>query len=113
MAKKKAELIPDDPNLCFVKELAGENPPTLSEMDDLYQLAAGLFSLRPWEMLDESQLILAPHPEGNKLCYCSVMGAMGEVFSMHAYIGEEGYRSFVRVASGELTDPAEYLASLN
>lgn len=113
MPTKKTEPNATHPLLCFVKELAGENPPSLGAMKDLYRVTEELVALRPWELLQEGQLILVPHPEGKDLCYCSVIGAMGEVFSLHAYIGMEGFRSFLGVASGQLTDPGEYLASLN
>jgi len=40
----------------FVKELAGENPPSFSTLKILYELAAKLYALRPWHILDENEL---------------------------------------------------------
>lgn len=113
MPKKSPPVAAIPPDRFFEKELSGENPPSFAEMTELYRQAAKLFGLKPWSLLQENQLILIPHPEKDELCYCSVMGAMGEVFSMHAYIGTKGYRSFHQVATGKLKDPAEYLISLN
>ncbi len=111
--KKPATPTPPPPEFCFVNELRGENPPSFIAMKALYEMARELFALRPWDLLDEDQLILVRHPESSELCYCSVMGAMGEVFSMHAYIGAEGYRMFRKISDGVETDPAEFLATQN
>jgi hypothetical protein len=46
-----------------------------------------------------------------ELCYCSIMGALGEVFSMHAYIGTEGLRQFRKIEAEEIADPGEFFAS--
>jgi len=45
-----------------------------------------------------------------ELCYCSVMGAAGEVLSMHAYIGTEGLRQFRKAEAEEFADPGEFFA---
>jgi hypothetical protein len=101
------------PEFCFANELRGENPPTFTTMKKLHAMAGELFALRPWDLMDENQLILVRHPDRDEFCYCSVMGAMGEVFSMHAYIGAEGYRMFRKISDGVETDAAEFLATQN
>jgi hypothetical protein len=101
------------PDRCFVKELAGENPPSFSAMEKLYGLASELYGLRPWRLLDESQLTLVRDSASGELCYCSVMGMLGEVYSMHAYIGAEGLRQFRKVETEEIADAGEFLASMH
>ena len=86
MPKKRAASLPLPTDLCFVKELAGEAPPTFAAMRQLYDLASKLLSLRPWKFLDESELIAVRDSASNEFCYCSVMGALGEVYAMHTYI---------------------------
>jgi hypothetical protein len=113
MPKKKPAVPTPHPEFCFVDELHGENPPSFATMKHLYEQAGELFALRPWDLLNEGQLILVRHPDQENFCYCSVMGAIGEVFSMHAYIGSEGYRMFRKVSDGVETDPAEFLATQN
>jgi hypothetical protein len=54
-------------------------------MERLYRLASDLYGLRPWRVLDENNLIAVRDSVSGELCYCSVMGALGEVLSMHAY----------------------------
>jgi len=99
------------PDRFFVKELAGEAAPTFATLQGVYDLATDLVRLHPWQVLDESQLILVRSSASGELCYCSVMGTLGEVYSMHAYIGIESYRLFRRLAADEITDPGEFFAT--
>jgi hypothetical protein len=74
-------------------------------------LASDLYGLRPWRVLDEDSLIVIRDSVSGELCYCSVMGAFGEVLSMHAYIGAEGLRQFRKMEAEEIADPGEFFAS--
>jgi hypothetical protein len=80
-------------------------------MQQMYGLASKLYGLHPWRLLDEDNLIVVRDSVSGELYYCSVMGALGEVFSMHAYIGAEGLRQFLKIKAGEVADPGEFLAS--
>ena len=80
-------------------------------MERLYGLASDLYGLRPWRFLDEDNLIVVRDSVSGELCYCSVMGALGEVLSMHAYIGAEGLRQFRKMEAEEIADPGEFFAS--
>ena len=82
-------------------------------MERLYRLASDLYGLRPWRVLDEDNLIVVRDSVTGELCYCSVMGALGEVLSMHAYIGTEGLRQFRKIEAEEIADPGEFLASIH
>ena len=110
MPKRRAttHLLPTD--LCFANDLAGEAPPTFAAMCRLYELASKLFSLHPWQFLDEGQLIAARDSGTGEFCFCSVMGALGEVYAMHGYIGNQGLRAFRRLEAEELTEPGEFFA---
>jgi hypothetical protein len=110
MAKAKAELSSVPPQHCFVKELAGENPPAFSAMKKLYESSSALFALRPWEFMEDGKPIVVRDSVNGELCYCSVMGALGEVYSVHAYIGPESFRLYRMIAEQRLTDPAEFFA---
>jgi hypothetical protein len=41
------------------------------------------------------------------------MGALGEVYSMHAYLGAEAFRAFRRIEAEEIADPGEFFASMH
>jgi hypothetical protein len=100
------------PEHWFAKELAGEEPATFSALQELYALAQDWYQLRPWELLDDCDLILVRDRVSGETCYCSVMGALGEVFSLHVYLGEQSYLNFCNLAEEKLTDPAEFMARL-
>jgi hypothetical protein len=82
-------------------------------MQRLYSLATDLFGLVPWQLLDESELVLTRDSVSGELWCCSVMGSLGEVYSMHAYRGERGLRLFRKMATEEITDPGEALTSMD
>ena len=101
------------PRSFFTKELAGEEPPSFAAMKRLYERASDLFGFRPWQILSESELVVTRDSKSGEPWYCSVMGSMGEVYSMQAYRGEEGLRLFRSIAAEDLTDPGEVLASMH
>src|ERR1035438_4962082 len=111
MPRKRTASVSAPPKRCFVKELADETPPSFQAMERLYGLTSDLYSLRPWQILDEDNLIVVRDSVSGELCYCSVMGALGEVLSMHAYIGAEGLRQFRKMEAEEIADPDEFLVS--
>jgi hypothetical protein len=82
-------------------------------MQRLYELAIELFALRPWETLKDSQLILIREGGQGDLRYCYVMGALGEVYAMHAYMGPESYLYYCRIQLGEEIQSGEFLTALH
>ncbi len=84
----------------FQKRLAGEEGPSFETAKQLCDIATEFSLLQPWEILADQDLILLEDPQSGDFCYCSVMGALGEVYSLHVYIGPESYRLFRRVAEG-------------
>ena len=113
MPKIRADATPTSPDLFFAKELAGEEPPSFAAMKRLYDRASDLFRFRPWKILNENELVVTRDSKSGESWYCSVMGSMGEVYSMQAYRGEEGLRLFRSIAVEDLTDPGEVLASMH
>lgn len=110
MAKRRVESSPEPPDHCFQKELAGEAAPSFISLQSLYSLTMELFQLQPWEILHEDELILVRSGADGEMCYCSVMGAAGEVYSMHVYIGEQGLLLFHQIRANEIREPGEYFA---
>ena len=99
------------PTRFFQKELVGEEPPSLATMQTLYNLARELFGRHPWDQLTEDQLVLVDGAASQELCYCSVLGALGQARALFAYIGPEGYRLFKRLHSGEKLTAGEIFAA--
>ena len=95
----------------FQKQLAGEEGPFLETAKRLCQLAAEFSNLEPWKRLGDQDLVLLEDPQSREICYCSVMGALGQVYSLHVYVGGESYRFFCKVAAGEPIAHGEFFAS--
>ena len=102
---------PVSPDLFFEKELAGESALTRATAAKLYDLGADFYALRPWDVLSDQDLIMLEAPDTGEMCYCSVMGALGQVFSLQVYIGPEGYQLFKRIAVGQPITAGEFFAS--
>lgn len=112
MPKRPASAATAPPKTFFMKELAGETPPSFAAVKRLYSLATDLFGFVPWQLLDESELIVTRDSVSGELWYCSVMGSLGEVYSMHAYRGERGL-SLLRKMANEEIEPVEALSSMD
>lgn len=108
MSPRRANPVVHDSDAFFTNQLAGETPPSLSTLKKLYALSADLYALRPWELVQETQLILTRDSATGEICYCSTMGSLGEVLAVHAYIGVESYRLFRRVSAGEVSGAGEF-----
>lgn len=80
-------------------------------MRTLCDLAKDLFARHPWDLLAEDALVLVEERASGEVCYCSVMGALGQVRALHVYIGPEGYRLFKKLHSGETMTVGEFFAA--
>ena len=100
------------PREFFKKQLAGEVPVSFPTAKRLFEKATELMAIRPWQFLEDQDLILLKGPLSAETCYCSVMGALGQVFSLHAYVGGESYFYFRKMAAGEPISIGEFYGSL-
>jgi hypothetical protein len=100
------------PRVFFEAQLPGEQPLSFETAVQLYQLSMEFFELKPWSFLDDDELILTNGSESGEICYCGVMGALGEVFSFQVYVGAESYRLFQRITSGGPLTRGEFYASM-
>jgi hypothetical protein len=98
------------PDRFFERELAGEEPPSLSTIRSLYQDACELQARKPWETMLETQLVVVEDPGSNQMCFCSILGSLGEVFCLHVHLGEEGYGGYLKLQSGEMHTAGDFLA---
>jgi hypothetical protein len=71
---------------------------------EAYDLADVLFALAPWNWMNEEQLIAIRHPETGRLDHISIMGAMGNHFSLAIYLGAEARQRFNLIQSAEYDD---------
>jgi hypothetical protein len=101
-----------EPPRFFEKQLAGEQPLSFETAGQLYRLSKELLAMEPWDFLEDQDLILMQDGEAGEICYCSIMGALGEVFSFHVYIGAGSYRFFRRIATGKPITAGDFYASI-
>jgi len=96
----------------FEKQLAGEEPPALETMKRLYEASVKLFGFAPWEHFFDRQLVLLEDPVSKETCHCLILGALGEVFALQAYIGSESYRMHRRMQAGEPLVPQDFFSAM-
>jgi hypothetical protein len=111
MTRQKDSVTTEKPTHFFAKELANEGPPSFETLHLLYELSIEFWRRSPWDVFSDSQLVLVKIPNSGEIAHCSVMGALGEVYRLHAYFGQEGYRLFRKIASGEAVTPGEFYRS--
>jgi len=99
-----------NPQHFFAAQLKGEDPPVFATMRTLYELATAIAARHPWSVLADCDLLLVEDASSGEICYCSFMGELGEVFSMHAYLGSEGLRVFKQLQSGKAFTAGEFYA---
>lgn len=71
-----------------------DKSPTTAEWTRLYELAAELKKLAPWEWMDEGEILGVENPETKEIGFVSVMGMLGEHLSVGVYLGAEGLYDF-------------------
>jgi hypothetical protein len=101
-----------EPRRFFEKQLAGEQPLSFETAGQLFRLGMQLLAVQPWEFLEDQDLYLMQDGESGEICYCSTMGALGEVFSLQVYTGAESYRFFRRIAAGKPTSAGDFYSSM-
>lgn len=76
------------------QKLLEATQPTLDEWKQLYNLAAKVKELAPWDWMEEDDLFGFQMPGTGELGFISVMGALGEHYSVAIYQGIEGLDGF-------------------
>jgi hypothetical protein len=71
-----------------------EKSPTTAEWKRLYELAAELKQLAPWEWMDETMIFGVENPDSGEIGFVSPMGMLGEHLSLGVYLGAEGLYGF-------------------
>jgi hypothetical protein len=69
---------------------------------NLFDAAIALREIEPWGWMADSQIFGVQNPDNQKIGYCCVLGALGEVFGLVVYLGSEGLDQHRRIETGEL-----------
>jgi hypothetical protein len=94
----------------FEKELAGETGPSIATVQTLCNLADDVLARHPWDLFPEDALVLVEDGVSKETCFCSVLGALGEVRALHMYLGLESYHLFKDLHAGVAMPPEEFFA---
>jgi len=105
--KPQGPIVP--PGRFFEKELSGEQAPSYEVMESLFRRAGTVHQRRPWEQMEEVDLIAFHHPSSGEVCYVSVMGALGQAHAVQVLLGSEGYSWFQRIQTGEAGSYSDFL----
>jgi hypothetical protein len=84
-----------------------ENSPTIEEWHGLYEAALRVKELAPWEWMAEDDLFGVQDPETDELGFVSVMGALGEHYSVAVYLGPRALYDFLVIEEAGDMVPAE------
>jgi hypothetical protein len=78
--------------------------PTLHEWKELHKAAESFKGLETWNWMADSDIFGVENPEDGEIGYCSIMGALGEVFALSVYTGTDGLEGLLKVQSMEISD---------
>ncbi len=68
--------------------------PTIEEWTALYNAAIDLKAMKCWEWMHEDEIFGVKNLETGEIAYISIMGEIGQVYSIKAYLGADGLSSF-------------------
>lgn len=81
--------------------------PTGAQWRDLHVAFSEFCAVEPWEVLDDTDLIVVEHPSREYMGYCSVMGGSGLEYGLSVFMGDEGLAGFLDIISDE-DDPGPH-----
>jgi hypothetical protein len=91
--------------------LGKREEPSLDDWKRLYESVQIFFDRKPWDVLDNSDLIAVVDPVSNVTSYCNILGNGGMEFGLQVYVGDVGLRAFGKILAEE-ADPREMLMEM-
>ena len=89
-----------------------ENSPSLEEWRRLHEASSAIKALAPWEWMSEDMVFGVQSPETEQLGFVSVMGMLGEHFSVAVYLGAAGLYGFWSIESEQEGDYPERILEI-
>jgi hypothetical protein len=69
---------------------------------NLYDAALAFRDIEPWEWMSDTDVFGVQNPENGEIGYCCVLGELGEVLGLVAYLGTKGLEQHRNIQSGKL-----------
>ncbi|MBI4750596.1 MAG: hypothetical protein HY774_19095 [Acidobacteria bacterium] len=86
------------------------NQTSLEQWKQLFDVAKQLKEQSPWTWMLDSHLFGVQDPVSSNIAYCCVLGNLGEVLGIAAYLGTTGLETFIQIQQGAIgMDPEELL----
>jgi hypothetical protein len=79
--------------------------PALTKWQRLYSLASEVKSLKPWDFIHEDDVFGVQHPSTKEIGFASIMGSLGEHYSLTFYLGTESLALFWHMRSMDRVTP--------
>ena len=89
-----------------------EDSPSLEEWRRLYEASISIKALAPWEWMSEDIVFGVQNAETGQLGFVSVMGMLGEHFSVAVYLGAVGLYGFWSIESEQEGDYPERILEI-
>jgi hypothetical protein len=88
-----------------------DSVPEPAEWARLYEAAIQIKEMAPWEWMDETEIFGVQDPETDRIGFVSIMGMLGEHYSVAVYLGPEALYDFWRFEEyADESDAGELLA---
>jgi len=76
--------------------------PTRTQLRELYSAFGRYFDAKPWEALDDLDVVAVEHPSGRYTGYCSVLGSAYREYGLAVFIGDEGLAGYLDLVNDEV-----------
>ncbi len=86
-----------------------QNSDQNTKWNQLYKVADDFFALQPWKLVDEVDIFGVRSPDTGKEYFISIMGSIGESYSLAAYVGREALNHFWNLQAAADKLPPGYL----
>ena len=69
--------------------------PTREQLRQLHGAFGEFWGIRPWQALDDLDVVAVEHPSGHYTGYCSVLGSGFREYGLAVFIGDEGLDGYL------------------